>query len=104
MSIISYIENLKEKPEHVRRRVAFYWSGGATVIIFAFWISSFASIGIGGPINAAKKSTLVTASKVISPGQSLVAGVGSFANDVWSMIVGPKVITYSEIQVLPGKK
>ncbi|MCX6715873.1 MAG: hypothetical protein NT077_02515 [Candidatus Taylorbacteria bacterium] len=108
MSLTSYIENLRKRPEHVRRRVAFGWSAGASIVIFVFWISSFTSIGIGGPIggsiNVAKKSAVATASKVVSPGESLVAGVGSFANDVWSMIVAPKKVTYSVIEVLPGEK
>lgn len=104
MSLASYIENLRERPEHVRRRVAFYWSGGFTAIMFVFWISSFTSIGIGGPIKTSQNAAIAAANKVISPGNSLIAGVGAFANDVWSMIVGPKKVTYSEVEVLPGRR
>jgi hypothetical protein len=103
MSIASYVANLKEKPEHVRRRVALYYSGGFTLVILAFWISSFTSIGIGGPIGS-QKSAVAVAEKVVSPGSSLIAGVGSFANDLWGMLVKPKTVKYSEIEVLPGKK
>ena len=92
MSLTSYIENLREKPEHVRRRHAFWYSFGFTAVVFLFWVSSFTSIGIGAQ-SGARKAAVAAADKVITPGQSLIAGVGAFANDVWSMIVGPKKVT-----------
>lgn len=107
MSLSSYIANLKERPEHIRRRAAFWWSFGFTVIVFAFWVSSFTSIGIGfgsGFSSGSQKIASVTAEKIVTPGQSLVAGVGAFAGDVWSMIVGPKTVTYQEVEVTPGKR
>mgnify|MGYP001598524780 CR=1 FL=1 len=103
MSLSSYIENLRERPEHIRRRAAFWWSFGFTIIVFAFWVASFTSIGIGFG-SGAQRAVSVTAEKIVTPGQSLVAGVGAFAGDVWSMIVGPKTVTYQEVEVTPGKR
>lgn len=103
MSLTSYVENLRERPEHVRRRHAFWYSFGFSAIVFLFWISSFTSIGIGAKTNT-QKAVVATTEKIVTPGASLIAGVGSFANDIWSMIVAPKKVTYSAIEVLPGKR
>jgi len=97
-SLISYVENLRERPEHVRRRAAFWWSFGFTAIVLLFWLASFSFTG-----NAIQKSASNVAQSVSGPGESLVAGVGTLANDVWSSIAGPKKFSYSEVQVSPGK-
>ena len=39
--MIDYIENLKLKPEHVRRRFAFLVSFSFTFLIFAGWMASY---------------------------------------------------------------
>lgn len=36
-----HIEHLRSKPEHVKRRIAFFTSLGVTVLIFIFWAASF---------------------------------------------------------------
>ncbi len=99
MSFNTYLETLRAKPEHHRKRFAFLTSLGITAVIFAFWLASFTGINIGA---GTAVSTVVA--KAGTPGQSLVAGVGAFAGDIWTMITGPKKIAYSEIEVLPGKK
>ena len=104
MSLTSYVENLRERPEHIRRKHAFWYSFAFTAVVFLFWISSFTSIGIGGSASPAKSSAVAAAGNVVAPGPSMVAAVGSFANDIWSTIVGPKKVTYSAIEVLPGAK
>lgn len=108
MSLASYVENLRERPEHHRRRHAFWWSFGFTALVFVFWVASFTDIGIGtgasSMANSSKKFSVAAAEEVISPGASLIAGVGAFAGDVWEMIVGPKKVEFAEVQVSPGKR
>ena len=99
MSIQSYIENLRTKPEHVRRQHAFWYSFGITAVIFAFWLGSFGSLSIG-----AKTAVATAVDKAGTPAQSLVAGVGAFGSDIWHIITGPKKVTYSEVIVTPGNK
>ncbi|MDE2037955.1 MAG: hypothetical protein KGI69_01885 [Patescibacteria group bacterium] len=99
MSIRSYIENVRSKPEKDKRRAAFWWAFGATAIMAVFWVGSITGIDI--------KSGAAVASAVDragSPAQSMVAGAGALASDLWSIIAGPKKLTYSEVQVVPGTR
>ncbi len=98
MSFATYIENLRAKPEHERKRFAFWSSLCFTAIIAAFWLASFTGINIG-----AESAVSSAVAKAGTPAQSLVAGVGAFGGDVWTMLTGPKKISYAEIQVSPGK-
>jgi hypothetical protein len=99
MSIQSYIESLRAKPEHIRKRFAFLSSLGITVIIAAFWLGSFSSFNIGS-------NSAVTAAiqNVKTPAQSLTASVGSFFGDIRDLIFGAKKVEYSSVEVSPGKK
>ena len=99
MSLYSYIEKLKAKPEHIRKRYAFSVSFGLTAIIFLFWLASFSSFG-----KTSSKALTMTVEKVSTPAQSLVAGVGSVFTDLKDLIFGPKKMTYSSVLVSPGKK
>ena len=98
MNITSHLENLRAKPEHIRKRIAFWSAFGITAVIFMFWLASFNSFGIdnGSKVAAAVQS-------VGTPSQALVASVGGFFDDIWDMIAGPKKVTYSTVEVLPGK-
>ena len=103
MSLTSYLDNLRERPVEHRKRFAFISSAAFTAVVFVFWLGSFT--GMNGQVGGALATKVSdTASKVGTPAQSLVAGVGDFAGDVWSMIVGPKKVKYAEIQILPAKK
>ena len=95
----TYLENLRAKPEHERKRFAFWSSLGVTAVIAAFWLASFTGINIG-----AESAVSSAVAKAGTPAQSLVAGVSAFGGDIWSMLTGPKKISYAEIQVTPGKK
>jgi len=97
MSIETYLENLRAKPEHIRRRFAFWTSLGFTAIIFLFWLSSFTAIG-----DNAKETVSKVVDKAGTPAQSLVASVGSFFVDIKDMIFGPKKIDYSAVEVSAG--
>ena len=95
MTIQAYIQQLRAKPEHVRRRIAFWSSFGVTAVIFAFWLASFTST-IASPQDG------VSVANIRTPGQSLVAGVGNLFGDLKDMIFGAKKLTYSEVEVSPG--
>jgi heme/copper-type cytochrome/quinol oxidase subunit 3 len=99
MSLISYIEHLKTKPEHVRRRFAFWSSLGTTGLIFVFWLATYNTIG--STSNAALAQQQVN--RVETPNQTLTASVGHFFTDIRDMIFTPKKIEYKPIEVVPGK-
>ncbi|MGC9605574.1 MAG: hypothetical protein ABSF56_02340 [Minisyncoccia bacterium] len=99
MNLQAYLEELRARPEHERRKIALWWSAGLTAVIFLFWISSMTITQI-----SARQAVSAAIQKTSSPAQSLVAGVGAFTGDVWNMIVGPKKITYSTVEVLPGSR
>ena len=99
MTLQDHLENLRAKPHHIRKRYAFWSALGVTAIIFAFWVGSLRAVATPAP------SAVATAvSKAYTPGKSLIAGVGSFFTDISDMIFGAKKVTYSSVQVLPGKK
>ncbi len=99
MGLISHIENLRGKPEHVRKRVAFWYSFGITAIIFTFWVSSFNIVGQKAQGTLAKNTT-----ENVTPGQSMVAAVGTLFDDVRDMFFGAKKIEYSSVEVVSGKR
>lgn len=100
MGLVAYVENLREKPEHVRKRAAFLWSFGLTAIVALFWLGSFTDIGIG----AKGRTQQMIAEQVITPSETLIAGAGDLVNTIWSKIVKPKKVEFAEVQVLPGKR
>ena len=97
MSVQSYLETLRAKPETHRKRIAFWSAFGVTVVIFAFWLGSFSVAG-----SSAKGAVASAVNQAGSPAQSLVASVGSFFVDIKDIFFGPKKITYSTIEVSPG--
>ncbi len=99
MSLQSILQNLSEKPDHVRKRYSFFISLGITAIIFTFWISSFEFVRT--PADKAMASAI---DRLETPGQTLVASVGAFAVDIKDMIFGPKKVIYSTVEVKPGRK
>lgn len=99
MAFQTTLENLRAKPEHVRKRIAFWTSFGVTGLIFMFWLASFSITGT--PAQGVVASAV---EKAGAPGSSLIAGVGSFFVDIKEMIFGAKKITYTEVEVRPGER
>jgi len=99
MSLQSFFNNLSQKPEHIRKRYSFFISFGITAIIFVFWISSFSF-----PNSPTNQNLASVVNKVATPSQSLTASVASLFIDIKDMVFGPKKITYSNIEVKPGRK
>ena len=99
MSIETYLEHLRNKPSHIRKRYSFFGALGITAIISAFWLGSFSAFG-----NVSQNAVSTVVDKAGTPAQSLVASVGSAFADVKDLVFGAKKITYSNVVVLPGKK
>jgi len=111
-SITTYIENLRQKPEHIRRRAAFWWSFGVTAIIVLFWLASFTNIGIGSFSSSSASGSAATSGQTasaadagitVTPGTSLASGIADFAGDVWSYLSGPKKVSFAEVKISAGK-
>ncbi len=97
MTIQSYLETLRAKPEGARKQIAFWSSFGITAIIFVFWLASFNVFGAAG-------TTVAQAvNKAGTPSQSLIASVGGFFGDIKDLFFAPRKVTYTDIQVSPGK-
>ncbi len=98
MTLQSYLETLRAKPEGSKKQIAFWSSFGVTALIFVFWLSSFGTFG-------ATPSSVVAAAvnKAGNPAQSLVASVGGFFGDIKDLFFGARKVTYTDIQVSPGK-
>ena len=94
----NYIENLKQKPEHIRKRFAFLVSSSITIVIFAGWIASY---GLQSSPALADKD-----SNVDAPVSSLTATVVGAYDDIKNMIFGSNKVKYSSdiIEVSGGKR
>jgi hypothetical protein len=98
MTIQSYIEHLKTKPEHIKSRIAFGSAFGITLIIFVFWFASVTSVG-----TSAQDTVAHAVSQAGTPVQSLTASVGGFFSSIKDLIFTPRKVTYADVQVTPGK-
>ncbi len=98
MSISSRIENMRQKPEHVRKRFAFWFSFSVTALIFVFWLASFTSLS--DSFN--EKISNITG-QIESPRETLVASVGNLFVDIKDIFFSKKVVKYSDIEVVPTK-
>src|SRR3989344_4106766 len=95
----NHIENLRAKPHHIRKRIAFWSSFGVTALIAVFWVASMTSSGT--PVQGAVAKAV---NKANPPGQSLVAAVGSLFGDVRDLVMSPKKVEYGAIEVVAGER
>ena len=98
MTLQSYINQLRAKPDHIRQRKAFWSAFAITAVIFIFWVSSFTGWGV-----STQRSVVQAVERADAPASSLVASVGSFFYDIKNLIFGPKKISYATVEVLPEK-
>ncbi len=102
MNIQAHIENLKTKPEHIRKQIALWSSAALTLVIFLFWLA-----GTTGMTSSATDSATAAVANAVdnagAPAQSMLASVGSLFGDIKNIFFAPKKITYSSIEVSPGK-
>lgn len=96
--MLDYINNLKSKPEHIRRRMAFMFSFMFTFIIFSGWVVS--SSLINTPKQVAKKVN------VDAPVSTLTATAIGAWNDIRSIFLGSNKVEFTNdsIEVLPGNR
>lgn len=110
-----YLDNLRAKPDHVKRRIAFLSSTGVTVVIFMFWIASFGiQSGSNGVLANGSATSTNGSSQIESPARSLTASVSDAAGNIfggmWDAIKstftsGPKQIdTTPSVEVVPGNR
>lgn len=97
MSFQSYLENLRSKQDHEKKRFAFWTSFGFTALLFAFWLASFTS-------NLGTSQSVVAVTEKAGSPTSMLASVGGFFGDIVEYFFEPKTIEYSEIEVVGGDK
>lgn len=96
MPLTDHIDRLREKPEHIRRRIAFWSAGGMSVLIFVFWMASFSISG-----HTASGALSRAAAQARSPVTSMVAAVGDLFSDLRNLIWSPKKVQYVNVEAIP---
>jgi hypothetical protein len=99
MKLHSHLKLLRSKPEHVRRRIAFWSSFGVTALIFVFWLASFSAVG---PVTSGSVAKVLD--EVNTPAQSMVAAVGSIVDTLRDRLFGPQKVEFSTVEVMPGER
>lgn len=100
--MLEHIENMRSKPEHIKKRYAFFVSFSISVLIFAGWISSY---GLHKTPVLADKKDLDQSTKVEPPASALTASVAGLFDDLKTMFSGSNKIEYSApIEVKAGKR
>lgn len=96
--MISYINELKTKPIHIRKRFAFIVAFSFTFIVFAGWIASY---GIKSSSTLAESDK-----KVDAPVSSLRATAIGAYDDIKDLIFGSNKSEYNadSIEVKGGKR
>jgi hypothetical protein len=93
--IENHIENMRQKPEHIKRQYALGVSLGITLVIFGVWASS-KSFSLNPEAAAMAKKA--------SPVKTLTASAGDAFDYVKSYFVGGNKVKYEDpIEVVPGK-
>ncbi len=95
--MFEHIERLKQKPEHVKRRIAFITSLCFTVFIFAVWIGSFKIKSMPTALNKDIN--------IKSPVNSITASIGDSLVYIKEMFLGSNITTYqATVEAIPGKR
>ena len=95
-TLAHHLHRIRQKPDHIKRHIAFWTSLGITLVIVLFWMAS---------ISLTKNSSAVsTATNVESPWHAMAASVG----DAWTSFttsLGGSTATYQAppLQVTAGK-
>lgn len=100
MDFNSHLDNLRNKPPHIRQRIAFWSAFGFTFLIFIFWSASFS-------VSHNSKSVSLTKNldnKSNKPLQSMVAAAGSLYDSLRDSIFGAKKVEFSTVEVGPGNR
>lgn len=98
----NYINNLKTKPEHVKKRFAFLVSFSFSALILIGWIASYGFAS--NPVVA--DTTDNTSAAIDTPINSVTASVVGAYNDLKNIIFGPNKAEYTapSVTVSAGDK
>ena len=100
-----FIENLKQKPEHHRHRIAFWSAFGITVAILIIWVFTFdfsSKDQIQTESNTNQKPAISKITSQNKDSKDQTASVGSLWQDIKNAVLSPKKVIYSEVEVRPG--
>lgn len=98
--MIHHIEKLRERPNHEKKRIAFFASAGVTFVIFAFWLASFNFQN--GTNNTAREESILSPFKAVTDN---IAGV--YGSIVGSKETFKKIMsgtTNVQVEVVPAKQ
>jgi hypothetical protein len=99
--MMEHIENMRTKPEHVRRRYAFLVSFSISALILVGWIASYGFST--SPVLTQKNAD--GDSVVEAPVSSLTASAFGAFSDIKSIFFGSNKTEYNgEIEVTGGKR
>lgn len=104
--MIDYINKLKTKPEHIRKRYAFTFSFFFTFVVFAGWIASYGLVSNPVLTNKEQKSDSKSKVTIDQPVSSLTATAIGAWDDIKSVFFGSNKVEFSNdsIEVLPGNR
>ncbi len=98
--MFEHIDNMRAKPEHIRKRYAFIVSFSVTTVIFLGWIASY----------GLKSSPVLTdengnsTEKVEAPLSSMTASIFNAFSDIKGMIFGSNKTEHSSVEITGGKR
>jgi hypothetical protein len=95
-TLAQHLHSIRQKPDHIKRHIAFWTSLGITLVIVLFWMASFS-------LNK-NSSAASTATNVESPWHAMTASV----SDAWTSFktsLGASTATYQAppLDVSAGK-
>jgi len=102
----NYIENLKTKPEHVKKRFAFIVSLSFTFLVFAGWIASYGFSGSSAVVATLDANSNEEKAIVEAPVSSLKATALGAWSDIKNLFLGSNNTEYSQdaIEISGGKR
>ena len=83
-SVIDYVERLRTKPEHVRRRIALGTTAGVTGVVAVGW---FLALVFSGSLSLAPASAS-TATLATAPGTTQIAAAASQTQSGFQQLLG----------------
>lgn len=93
----NYIENLKTKPEHIKKRFAFLVSFSFSALILVGWIASYGFVSNSVVANSANGDATTT---IDTPVTSVTASVIGAYDDLKNIIFGSNKTEYSAPTVI----
>ena len=95
-TLAQHLHRIRQKPDHIKRHIAFWTSLGITLVIVLFWMASF-SVGHNS-------SAAVAATNVESPWSAMTASVSDAWGSLKSSFGGSTAVYRApQLEVTPGK-